>query len=295
MNPVGASTWIWVSPLTNERLAELAPKVRGLGFDAIELQVEEPGQWDPARAAALAAEQGLATSLCCVMPPGRDLALADAGVARTTREYLDHCVDVADRIGSPVVAGPMYAAVGRLWRLQPGERRTTVERVAERLRPVAERAGECGVRLAVEPLNRYETSLVNTVEQGLELVDLVGSDACGLLLDTFHMNIEEKHPAAAALAAGARIAHVHGCGTDRGAPGGDEFDWRSFFAALDDAGYEGTIAIESFTPDNEAIAVAAAIWRPLASTPDDLAASGLAFLRRREIAQREPGARRRVS
>jgi D-psicose/D-tagatose/L-ribulose 3-epimerase len=284
VNPVGASTWIWVSPLTDERLAELAPKVRGLGFDVIELQVEEPGQWDPGRAAELAAEHGLATSLCCVMPPGRDLALEDGEAAAATVDYLEHCVEVAARIGSPVVAGPMYAAVGRVWRLEPGERRATIERVAERLRPVVERAGERGVRLAVEPLNRYETSLVNTVEQGLELVELVGSDACGLLLDTYHMNIEEKHPAAAARAAGARIAHVHGCGTDRGAPGGDEFGWPEFFAALDEVGYDGTIAIESFTPENETIAVAASIWRPLAPSPDELAASGLAFLRRRDIA-----------
>ena len=286
MNPVGASTWIWVSPLTGERLAELAPKVRGLGFDVIELQVEEPGQWDPGRAAELAAEHGLATSLCCVMAPGRDLALGDDEVARTTIEYLNHCVEVAGRIGSPVVAGPMYAAVGRLWRLDPGERRATIGRVAERLRPVAELAGERGVRLAVEPLNRFETSLINTVEQGLELVEQVGSQACGLLLDTFHMNIEEKHPADAARAAGARIAHVHGCGTDRGAPGADDFAWPEFFAALDDAGYDGTIAIESFTPENEAIAVAASIWRPLAASADELAASGLAFLRRRDTASR---------
>jgi D-psicose/D-tagatose/L-ribulose 3-epimerase len=280
VNAIGASTWIWVSPLTDERLAELAPKVRELGFDVVELPVEEPGQWDPGLAAELAAEHGLATSLCCVMTPERDLAVADAEAAAATVEYLEHCVAVAARIGSPVVAGPMYAAVGRRWRLDPGERRATIERVTQRLRPVAERAGEQGVRLAVEPLNRYESSLINTVEQGLELVELVGSEACGLLLDTYHMNIEEKHPPAAARAAGARIAHVHGCGTDRGAPGDDDFDWPGFFAALDDAGYAGTITIESFTPDLEAIAVAASIWRPLAPSADELAASGLRFLRR---------------
>jgi D-psicose/D-tagatose/L-ribulose 3-epimerase len=280
VNAIGASTWIWVSPLTDERLAELAPRVRELGFDVVELPVEEPGAWDPGLAAELAAGHGLATSLCCVMTPERDLAVADEEAAAATAEYLEHCVAVAARIGSPVVAGPMYAAVGRCWRLDPGERRATVERVAQRLRPVAERAGERGVRLAVEPLNRYETSLINTVEQGLELVELVGSEACGLLLDTYHMNIEEKHPAAAARGAGSRIAHVHGCGTDRGAPGDDDFDWAGFFAALDEVGYAGTITIESFTPDLEAIAVAASIWRPLAPSADELAASGLRFLRR---------------
>lgn len=279
MTRVGASTWIWVSPLTDDRLAELAPHVRELGFDQIELQVEQPGQWDPALAAELTAGHELATSLCCVMGPGRDLSVADRGVVGPTQDYLRRCIDIAERIGSRVVAGPMYAPVGKLWRLEAGERRTTVARVAEALRPLAEQAGERGIRLAVEPLNRYETSLVNTVDQGLELVELVDSVACGLLLDTFHLNIEETDPPAAALTAGKRIAHVHACGTDRGAPGGDRFAWDDFAAALSAAGYDGALCIESFTPEQETIATAAAIWRPLASSPDDLARRGLSFLR----------------
>src|SRR5690606_1566085 len=120
---------------------------------------------------------------------------------------------------------------------------------------------EKGVRLGVEALNRYETSLFNTVEQALELVELVSSDSLGLLLDTYHMNIEEKDPAAAARAAGSAIAHVHTCGTDRGAPGLDQFDWPAFAAALSDAGYAGQLTIESFTAEQESIATAAAIWR----------------------------------
>jgi D-psicose/D-tagatose/L-ribulose 3-epimerase len=279
LNAVGASTWIWVSPLTDERLAELAPRVRGLGFDAIELQVERPGQWDPGRAAELLSEHGLGATLACVMAPGRDLAVRDGEVLAATRDYLRGCVEVAVRIRSPVVGGPMYAPVGRLWRLEPGERSATLDRVAESLRAVAEHAGERGVRLAVEPLNRYETSLINTVDQGLELVERVDSPACGLLLDTYHLNIEERDPAAAALAAGERIAHVHACGTDRGAPGSDRFDWAGFAAALAEPRYGGALCIESFTPDNETIATAASIWRPLAASPDDLAASGLEFLR----------------
>lgn len=279
MNPLGASTWIWTSPLSDERLAELAPRVAGLGFDLIELQVEEPGQWDPGLAAELTAGHGLATSLCCVMGPGRDLSVADRGVVAATQEYLRGCIDVAERIGSAVVAGPTYAPVGRLWRLGPSERERTVELVAAGLRPLADYAGERGVRLAVEPLNRYETSLINTVAQGLELIELVSSDACGLLLDTYHLNIEERDPAAAATAAGSRIAHVHACGTDRGAPGRDRFDWPGFLGALRGAGYGGSLCIESFTPEQEAIASAAAIWRPLASSPDRLASDGLEFLR----------------
>lgn len=279
MASFGVSTWVWVSPLSDERLAELAPKVRDFGFDVIELQVEEPGQWDPDRAAEVLREHGLAAGLACVMPPGRDFTEDDATAAETA-DYLRHCVDVAQKIGSPVVAGPMYAPVGKLWRIEGSERAATVKRVAERLRPVAEYAGERGVRLGVEPLNRYETSLFNTVEQALELVEAVGSDALGLLLDTYHMNIEERDPAAAARAAGGHIAHVHACGTDRGAPGFDKFDWDRFAAALSGAGYDGQLTIESFTAEQEAIATAAAIWRPLAPTQDALATDGLAFLKK---------------
>jgi len=280
MTAIGANIWIWESPITDEAIATIAPGVKELGFDFVELPVEEPGAWDPGRAAELLAELGLGGSLCCVMPPGRDLAVDDAEVVAATQDYLRGCVEVAARIGSAVVAGPMYAAVGRLWRLEPQERAGVVARVAERLEPVAELAGERGVKLAVEPLNRYETSLINTVEQGLDLVERVDSDACGLLLDTFHMNIEERDPAAAARAAGPRIAHVHACGTDRGAPGADRFAWDDFAAALGDAGYDGPLCIESFTAENEVIATAASIWRPLADSPDALAGDGLAFLRR---------------
>jgi D-psicose/D-tagatose/L-ribulose 3-epimerase len=279
MTAIGASTWIWTSPLTDEGLAALAPRIAGLGFDVIELPVEEPGQWDAGRAAELVSEHRLQASLCCVIGPGRDLSVPDRGVVEETLDYLRYCVDAAARIESGVVGGPMYAPVGRLWPMDAGERSATLGRVAEALRPLAEHAGERNVRLAVEPLNRYETSLLNTVEQGLELVELVGSPACGLLLDTFHLNIEEKDPVAAALAAGARIAHVHACGTDRGAPGADRFEWTGFLDALAAAGYGGPLCIESFTSEQETIATAAAIWRPLAASPDELAADGLRFLR----------------
>ena len=279
LTAIGANIWIWESPITDRAIAEVAPRVKELGFDLIELPIEEPGQWDPDRAAELLGDLGLAAGICCVMPPGRDLAVDDDEVVRGTGEYLRHCVDVAARLGSGVVAGPMYAAVGRLWRLEQDERPAVLARVAAGLAPVAELAAERGVKLAIEPLNRYETSLINTVEQGLELLAAVDSPACGLLLDSFHMNVEEKDPAAAARAAGDRIAHVHACGTDRGSPGADSFRWPEFLAALKDAGYVGPMSIESFTAANEVIATAASIWRPLAASPDALAADGLAFLR----------------
>ncbi len=138
------------------------------------------------------------------------------------------------------------------------------------------------MRLGIEPLNRYETSLINTVEQALTgLGPLLGSEPgpVELALDTYHLNIEERSSADAIRLAGPHLAHLQVCGSDRGAPGGDQTDWPELLAALDEVGYAGPLNIESFTPDNASIAVAASIWRPLAASPDDLAADGLAFLR----------------
>jgi len=133
--------------------------------------------------------------------------------------------------------------------------------------------------LGIEPLNHYETSLVNTVDQALEIVVRLDSPACGVALDTFHMNIEEKDPAAAIRAARGRIAHVQVCGNDWGAPGGDHIDWTGTLTALDAAGYSGPLCIESFSAGYMSLARAASIWRPLERSQDAIATDGLAFLR----------------
>jgi D-psicose/D-tagatose/L-ribulose 3-epimerase len=99
------------------------------------------------------------------------------------------------------------------------------------------------------------------------------------MLDTFHMNIEEKSPAEAIRSVGARMVHFHACGTDRGTPGADHTDWNAIAEALQASDYEGAMVIESFTSENQAIATAASIWRPLAAEQDDIAVQGLRFLR----------------
>lgn len=279
MNPIGASTWIWVSPLTDERLAMLAPRIRGWGFDVIELPIEDPGDWDPGHAAELLTRLGLGATTCAVMPAARDLATDDRAVVASTQAYLRECIRIAARVGARVVGGPIYAPVGRTWLLDPTERRATINRLVEALKPVAEYASANEVTLGIEPLNRYETSLVNTVAQALEIVDAVDSPGCGVQIDTFHMNVEEKDVGAAIRAAGARLVHVQVCGNDRGAPGNDHIDWTTVANALVDIGYAGPVCIESFTAENRTIATAASIWRPLERSQDAIATDGIAFLR----------------
>ncbi|WP_432194549.1 sugar phosphate isomerase/epimerase family protein [Streptomyces sp. bgisy027] len=273
MRPLGVNTWVWTSPLTDESLRELAPRIAHWGFDVIELPVEHRGDWDPEETAVLLSGLGLAASVVLVMPPGREL-VASPAVAET-QDYLRHCVDVAVTVGAPAVSGPAYASVGRTWRMDAAERKAVYAELRENLKPVVAYAGERGVRIGVEPLNRYETSVINTVGQALDALP----EECGLLLDTYHLNIEEADPVAAVRAAGGRIAHLQVCGTDRGTPGADHFDWTGFASAVDDSGYQGPLVIESFTADNATIATAASVWRPLAPTQDALATDGLAFLR----------------
>ncbi len=274
----GANTWIWTSPLTNEGLDELAPRLRDWGFDLVELPVEQPGDWDPHHAAEILSEHGLAATIVVALGPGRELCGADEETIAATQAYLRTCLDIAATVGSDVIAGPAYTSVGRTWRIAPDERRKLYAQLRESLAPVCEHGLSVGVTVAVEPLVRYETSLINTVEQALEAID--GVDGCALLLDTYHANIEEKDVGAAFRLAGDRLAHVHASANDRGAPGDDHIDWPDVRDALRDVGYDKAVVIESFTADNETIATAASVWRPLAATQDAIAVDGLAFLRR---------------
>jgi D-psicose/D-tagatose/L-ribulose 3-epimerase len=274
-----ASVWIWESPITDEVLDNLVPKLAAWGFDAVELPLEAVGDWSATRAQDLLRSVGLSASVCAVMPDGRDLSTTDAFIVSATQDYLRTCVDVAEKVGSAVVAGPIYAPVGKTWLLGPTERDEMLDRIAAGLRPVAQYAADRGVRLGVEPLNRYETSLINTLEQAAELVNRVNSPGIGITADTFHMNIEERGIRAALESTGQHIVHVQVAGNDRGTPGGDHFDWSGFSAGLASISYSGLIAIESFTALNKTIARAASVWRPLARQQDDIAVDGLAFLR----------------
>jgi D-psicose/D-tagatose/L-ribulose 3-epimerase len=277
---IGVNTWVWTSPLTDASLESIARTAAAMGFGAIELPVETPGDWDPARARDVLRELDLAAYVVGAMGVGRDLVSAPPQAIAATQAYLDHCITVAETLGASVVAGPFYAQTGRTWRMSASDRSDTIAELRESLRPLVDRATASGITLAIEPLNRYETSLINTVEQALEALGPLLGDGLGIALDSYHLNIEEKSIGAAIRTAGRAIAHVQVCGNDRGAVGDDHIDWVSFLDALDDVGYAGALNLESFTGDNETIATAASVWRPLAASQDELATRSLEYLTR---------------
>ena len=277
--PIGANLWIWDSPVTTEVIRKRAPLVKALGFDAIELPIENVQDWEPAEVRRILDETGLRAGVCAAMGPGRDLTSLDEQVVAATQAYLHFCIDQAAAIGAKVVAGPMYSPTGQTGTIEFFDRERILQTLVENLTELVAHAEVSGVRLAIEPLNRFETSLFNTVEQAMRLMEMIDHPSLGLLLDTFHMNIEERDIGAAIRRAGKHLVHFHACGNDRGAPGNDGIDWVAVRDALDEIGYEGMVSIESFTSANRTIATAASIWRPLAESQDVLAADGLAFLR----------------
>jgi D-psicose/D-tagatose/L-ribulose 3-epimerase len=274
---LGVNTWVWTSPLTDETLDVLARRASGMGFTAIELPLEQPGDWDPVRAADTLTELGLTPIVIGAMGAGRSL-VASAGDVVATQDYLRACIGAAAELGSTIVAGPFYAPTGTTWRMDADERRAVGVELRNNLAPLIDAASSNGITLAIEPLNRYETSVLNTVEQALDMLGPSLKPGLGLALDTYHLNIEEKRPADAIRAAGNAIAHVQVCGNDRGAVGDDHTDWPAILDALDSAGYRGVLGLESFTGENATIAVAASVWRRLAPSQDELALRSLRYL-----------------
>ena len=174
----------------------------------------------------------------------------------------------------------MYSAVGKTRLVSADRKRQERNWCLDNLREVGEIARQCGVIIGLEPLNRFETDMVNTVEQALSLVKEAKHPSIQISLDTFHNNIEEKNIAASIRAIGKDLlCHVQGNESDRGTPGTGNVDWSGIKAALTDIGYDGAVVIETFGAPSEEMARAASIWRPLANSPDELASEGLAFYR----------------
>lgn len=276
---IGINTFLFTSPFT-DRSTKLFAQFARWGFDCVEIAVEQPQHITPAHVKCELAKHGLRPGLICgCFPPDRDLRGTKVQQQNAV-DYVCRLVDLTVLLGSSGVAGPLYSAVGRTEAVAPKERRKQWATVVKHLRHLCHYAEARGKKIYVEPLNRFETDFLNTVEQGLELIEAVGSPALQLHLDTFHMNIEEKSQAAAIRKAGKHLGHFHACGSDRGTPGGDHTDWKGITAALKAVGYDGDVVIESFTQDVKVIARAAAIWRQIEPNREDIAVKGLKFLRR---------------
>ena len=276
---IGINSFLFVSPFTTASV-KLFPKFKKWGFATVEIPIEDPSHIDPVKVKAAADKAGLAIgSVCACMGPGRDFR-GTAAEQKTAMDYCKKLIDQAVILGCPSLIGPVYSVVGKADAVEPAAQKKEWALVVKNLKVLAKYAEKKGIMICVEPLNRFETDFLNTVDQALKLVKDVGSKALRIHLDTFHMNIEEKNQAAAIRKAGKLLVHFHACGSDRGTPGNDHIDWAPIVKALKDIHYQGDVVIESFTTDVKVIARAAAIWRRMEPTTEEIATKGIKFLQK---------------
>jgi D-psicose/D-tagatose/L-ribulose 3-epimerase len=268
--------YAWTSSWSNDDLPILE-RAAGLGVDAVEIPLMELEKVDPPaiRDAAAAAGVGLLTSVACA--EDTDPTSDDEHVRERAAEFLRGCVDATADMGADVFTGVTYSALGR--RIERRPSRTDMERAAEVLRDVARHAAGRGVTVGIEPVNRYESFLVNTAAQALELREMVGEDNVGVHLDAYHMNIEEEEFGPPVAAAAEHLVHFHLSESHRGTPGTGTVDWDAIMGALVDAGYGGLVGLESFAEVSDAMRGATCIWRDLAPSSDALVRDGLRYLK----------------
>jgi D-psicose/D-tagatose/L-ribulose 3-epimerase len=193
---------------------------------------------------------------------------------------LDACLEIASELGAGFVAGPMYSAVGKARLVSPEQRQVEWERAVTNLRKVCRRAGEFGLDLAIETLNRFETDLINTSEDLMRLIGDINEPQAKAVLDGFHLNIEEPDLESAIRRVGDKLIHVQVSENYRGTPGTGQTNWAAWKRGLEAINYRGTISIESFTPQVKELAGAVCIWKPLVPSQDGFASEGLKFLKK---------------
>lgn len=276
----GASTFIWVSPFSTANIG-LLTKVKNMGYDIIEIAVEDTSIIDWKLIKETARDLDLKITISGAFGPERDISSTDPAFREIGKQYIIDCIRIAEQMGSPVFGGPVYSAVGKTRIVSEEQKKQEREWCVNILKELSQTAGDCGVILGLEPLNRFETDMINTVDQALSILDEVGSPHLKIVLDTFHSNIEEKDiPASIRKIGKDLLCHVQGNESDRGTPGTGHLEWQGIQEALTDIGYDGAVVIETFGQPSKELARAACIWRPLANSADELAEEGLAFYKK---------------
>ena len=269
----GAHAFIWTGDWTPEGAEKAIGGAAEAGLDFIEIPLLRPESTDVGGTRELLEINGIGCTCSLGLPKNAHLPAAP----REAEAFLKGAVDVAADLGSSILTGVIYANLGTLTGKPPtNEELDTVARV---LKNVAQHAAGRSVSLGVEPVNRYETYLVNLAEQGSSMLDRIGEPNVFVHLDTYHMNIEEKGFFDPIVAVGPGVKYVHLSESDRGTPGTGNVHWDDVFRGLREIGYDAHLVMESFASINEDLAGATALWRDVVGDPDALIRDGLAFLK----------------
>ena len=283
MPAIGVNSMTYTRPFTSEHYP-LFRRMKAAGMDFCELLVPEEGEFDATEAGQAARQAGLSLVFAARINPHRDLAADDHAVHRSGVKYLRRCVDIAVAAGAKIVGGPLYGSplvfAGRAPEpIDESDRLARIEKVVAGLKEAGDYAVQQGVELAIEPLNRFETDFCNTARQAVELVIEVGSPAVNVMLDTFHMNMEEDDLGRAIRRAAPYLVHFQANENHRGYLGTGHLNWAEICHVLAEIDYLGPIILEPFRRTETMLSLPLAQWRSPSYDEDlDLQHSG-AFLR----------------
>jgi len=275
----GVTTWLWTSPFTTKSIPELFSKIAEMGFDAVEIAVEDPELIDASAVKKGLKQYGLQAVVCGAFGPTRDLTNEDTAIHENCFSYIRSCFDLCNILETSFLAGPMYSAVGKARMVPPEQRKREWELAVKNLCIVCEMAEARNLEIALEPLNRFESDLVNTSADVIRLIDDISHPAAKIMLDSFHMNIEEPDIEKAIISAGDKLIHFQVSENYRGTPGTGQTRWDAYKRGLEAVNYNSVVSIESFTPENKELAGAVCFWHPMAESQDKFASEGLQFLK----------------
>ena len=280
--------FVWTMSM-DEDMADTLSFLKETGFDFVEMPV---GGTDNRPADLLkwqqlgqqAANLGLGVQTCSMLPSQLNLVSSDETVRQAAIDYLKHLVDCSAAAGSAILMGPLYAGFKTFTGkpATPDEWQWSVEGMRE----VAQHAETKGVTLAIESLNRFEIYLLTCADDVVRYLEAVNHPNCRAAFDTFHANMEEKNVPDALRKLASYLVHVQISENDRSTPGQGQINFRQVFDTLREINYTGPIAIEAFGPNPPELAAATHIFRPMFSSPEQLAKEGYQFIMSELVSER---------
>jgi D-psicose/D-tagatose/L-ribulose 3-epimerase len=277
MNPVGIHALVFAGDWSEPEATRVVEGAAAAGYDLVEIPLLDPGSVDAEMTRRLLERSGLGVACSLGLTAETELSSEDKATVLRGERLLESAIDTAHALGAGLVTGIVYGALGQHSRRVSNAGRANAVAALERL---AGRAADRGINLGLEVVNRYESNMLNTAEQALDLIEQIGADNVVVHLDSYHMNIEEDDLESAVVAAGPRLGYVHVGENHRGYLGSGHIDFPRLFQALAQIGYAGAITFESFSAAvvKEGLSDTLSIWRELWSDSDDLAHHARRFI-----------------
>ncbi len=271
----GIHAGLWMKAWTDDP-APIFATVADIGYDGVELSLLGIGLDRADEIRRQAEGHGLALTCSTGLGPDADPTSDDAAVRDNAVSVLSEAIRITARLGSGGLAGVVAAPWGVF---DPANKAARAGRSAETLAKLDGVLGDEGVTLGIEALNRFESDLTSTAAETCAIARACGSDHIGVLLDAFHMNIEEKDPPAAIRAAGDTLVHYHVSDNDRGRPGSGRYDFPADAKALAEIGYDKWVVAEMFVMSGHSSSRDLNIWRDIEPDPTEAAIKTLAYLK----------------